>query len=186
MRLILITLGAALLVGSVSGGRIAGLTAVHLRWGWLALAGIVLQLVPITGTAGFGVLLASFAALIAFAVANLRAAGFWLILVGLACNLVVIAANGGMPVTREALVASGQLGTLQALRREGGAKHHLAGEGDVLLFLADVIPIGPPIRQVVSIGDVFVHAGAFWLVVRSMRRREAEVGPAADARTEGT
>ncbi len=174
MRLILGTLGLALAVGFLAGGRAAGLVAARLRWWWLAFAGIGLQLLPLSGTAGFVVLVASFVLLVAFCASNLRAPGFLLIALGLAANLAVIAANRGMPVTREALVASGQEGTLQALLREGGAKHHLADRDDVLLFLADVIPVGPPIRQVVSIGDVFVHAGAFWFVVTSMRRARTE------------
>jgi hypothetical protein len=56
----------------------------------------------------------------------------------------------------------------------------------VLLPLADVIGIGPPIRQAISVGDVFVHAGAFWFVVRGMRRRGIEVGAASDPRPEGS
>ncbi|HXF70996.1 MAG TPA: DUF5317 domain-containing protein [Actinomycetota bacterium] len=170
MRLILATLGLALAVGYLVGGRAAGLVAARLRWWWLAFAGLALQLLPLSGTPGFVVLVASFVLLVAFCAANLRAPGLWLIALGLSANLVVIAANRGMPVTREALVASGQGETLRALRLEGGAKHHLADRDDELLPLADVIPLGPPIRQTISVGDVLVHAGAFWFVVASMRR----------------
>jgi len=186
VRLILATLGLALAVGLLTGGRAAGLAAARLRWWWLAFAGIALQFLPLSGTPGFVVLLASFLLLVAFCAANLRAPGFWLIAVGLAANLVVIAANRGMPVTRQALVASGQADTIRSLREHGGAKHHLADADDVLLPLADVIGIGPPIRQAISVGDVFVHAGAFWFVVRGMRRRGIQVGAASDPRAEGT
>lgn len=181
MRLTLATLGLATAVGLLAGGRPAGLAAARLRWWWLAFAGIGLQLLPLAGTLGFAVLLASFVLLVAFCAANLRAPGFWLIVAGLAANLVVIAANRGMPVTREALVASGQADTLRSLLEHGGAKHHLADADDVLLPLADVIPLGPPIRQAISVGDVFVNAGAFWFVVASMRRPRARrgVGPFA-------
>lgn len=180
MRLIIATLGLAIAVGLLAGGRPAELAAARLRWWWLAFAGIGLQLLPLAGTLGFVVLLASFVLLVAFCAANLRAPGFWLIAAGLAANLVVITANRGMPVTREALVASGQADTLRSLREQGGAKHHLADADDVLLPLADVIPLGSPIRQAISVGDVFVNAGVFWFVVRGMRRGRAEVGPGAD------
>lgn len=180
MRLILATLGLALVVGLLTGGRPTGLAARRPRWWWLAFVGIALQVLPLSGAAGFAVLVASFVLLVAFCVANLRAPGFWLIALGLAANLAVIAANRGMPVTREALVASGQAGTIRDLRAHGGTKHHLADRDDVLLFLADVIPLGPPIRQAIAIGDVLIHAGAFWFVVASMRsaRREAQPDPA--------
>ena len=186
MRLIVATLGLALVVGLLTGGRPAGLAGTRLRWWWLAFAGIALQFLPLSGTPGFLLLLASFVLLVAFCAANLRAPGFRLIAVGLAANLVVIAANRGMPVTRQALVASGQADTIRSLRERGGAKHHLADADDVLLPLADVIGIGPPIRQAISVGDVFVHAGAFWFVVRGMRRRGIEVGAASDPRPEGS
>ena len=39
-------------------------------------------------------------------------------------------------------------------------KHHLADESDVLLPLADVIPVGSPFNIVVSAGDVVSYVGA--------------------------
>jgi hypothetical protein len=109
--------------------------------------------------------------LLIFAALNLRLAGFALVLVGLALNLTVVSMNGGMPVTKSALVASGQGRFLSKLVHGKGAKHHLAGPDDVLLPLADVIPIPRPISQVVSAGDLVVYAGVVLLVVATMRGR---------------
>jgi hypothetical protein len=107
-----------------------------------------------------------------FAAANIRLAGMVLILIGLALNLTVIAANQGMPVTRHALIASHQAGTLKELQKSSGAKHFLAQPGKVLLEpLADVIPIGSPIDQILSVGDIVVYAGVVWLIVAAMRGR---------------
>jgi len=131
-------------------------------------------------------LLASFAALLGFTIANLRAPGFALIIVGLALNVTVIGANHGMPVTREALIRSDQADTLHSLITDGGAKHHLATDDSVLLPLADVIPIGDPVRQVASIGDLFVHLGVGWFIVMAMRRREAEARPSETGVEPGT
>jgi len=58
--------------------------------------------------------------------------------------------------------------------RQGGEKHHLAGPGDRLLFLGDVTPIPPPVRQAVSAGDVVAYAGVAFVIVASMRRRRNE------------
>ena len=86
----------------------------------------MLQFIPVGGTLGTILLYASFAALLAFGVLNIRAPGFVLILIGLALNAVVIVANQGMPVTRNALERSNQSATLSELIANGGAKHHLA------------------------------------------------------------
>jgi hypothetical protein len=94
----------------------------------------------------------------------------------------VIAANHGMPVTRHALVVSGQQDTLDALVHDGGEKHHLSGPGDRLLFLADVTPIPPPVHQAVSAGDMVAYAGVAYVVVAAMRRRRDE-SPAGEAST---
>jgi hypothetical protein len=168
----------AFLLGYVFGGRMRRFEQLHLRWAWLAVAGLALQFVPLpdgaTGTdlvVRTAVLSCSYLLLLAFAALNIRLAGVPLILVGLALNLLVIAPNGGMPVSREALESSGQGDVLQELIDEGAAKHHLLTHNDVLTPLADVIPVGGPIKQVVSLGDVFVYAGVVWLIVAVMRGR---------------
>lgn len=168
----------AFLVGLLSGGRIRRFEDLHLRWPWLAVAGLALQFVPLPeGAAGTdlvvrtAVLMCSYVLLLAFAGLNIRLAGVSVLFVGLALNMVVIGANGGMPVSRGALESSGQTDELQLLIDEGARKHHLLTDGDVLTPLADVIPVGGPIKQVVSVGDVFVYAGVMWLIVAVMRGR---------------
>jgi hypothetical protein len=124
--------------------------------------------------------MASFGLLFAFGVLNWRNAGFPLIVVGLCMNALVIGVNHGMPVQRQALVRSGQGATLALLEKEGGAKHHLAGPGDKLMFLGDVIPVPNPVGQVVSLGDVATYAGVMWFVIASMQpSRRGEETPAA-------
>jgi hypothetical protein len=168
MRLVLVAFALALLAGFLTGGRIGRLGQIRVRWGALAMVGLVLQLVSGPGRVlPLLCLFASFALLIVFAVANLRVAGFPLILVGILLNLTVIGVNLGMPVDRAALVASGQADTLEMLVEQGGAKHHLAGADDRLLFLGDVIPLAP-LRQVISLGDVFTYGGVMWLIVAGM------------------
>ncbi len=170
MKLILITLLLAVAVGFAFNGRWSKAASLGVRWPLVALIGLALQLVPVPGRVlPMVLLMVSFALLIAFAVANAsrRVPGFVPILVGISLNLLVISVNGGMPVTRQALVASHQTGTLTELVRDGGAKHHLAGPSDHLVFLGDAIAIGP-VGQAISVGDVFVFAGVFWLIVAGM------------------
>src|SRR5581483_7136073 len=170
MRLVLLMIAAAVLTGLATGGRPTRLAELGVRLPLVAIAGIALQLLPASGVAGSVLLVGSLGLLLVAAIWNARRPGFPAILVGLALNFLVISLNGGMPVAERALVDSGQRGTLGELRRAGGAKHHLARPGDVLVLFADTIPIPPPVRQAVSPGDLLVYAGTFWFIVRGMRR----------------
>jgi hypothetical protein len=170
--LISIALGYAL------GGRLAGFERFRLRWWPLAFLGLALQLAPVPVDLATKSLVVSYVFLLSFVAANLRAPGVPLILVGLALNLAVIAPNGGMPVSRDALVGSGQSGTLEELRASDATKHHLQRPDDVLTPLGDVIAIQDPIGQVVSVGDVFVYVGLLWLIVGVMRgARQVDPAP---------
>ena len=151
MRFLLGVLALAVVLGYLLGGRLRKVEGLRLRWWGLAPLGLALQLVPISGdTHGQRIitvtlLIASYPILMLFAWANIRLAGFALIFVGLALNLTVIAANQGMPVTKQALVASGQGDILNELQNHPGAKHFLASPGDVVLEpLADVTVNVPP------------------------------------------
>jgi hypothetical protein len=174
-------------LGAATGGSRSRLAELRIRWVPLAVVGLALQLLTPSGrTLPLLSLVLSFVLLIAFALENVRlgVAGFRLILVGVLLNFTVVAVNGGMPVSRSALEASGQLDTLQALVEDGGAKHHLAGDGDVLVFLGDVIPV-PPIHNVVSLGDIATYVGAAWLVVAAMHGRRRSSAPAPAVRGAG-
>ena len=172
MKLILITIVAAVIVGLLAGGSFRYFPSIPLGWWSLAIAGVVLQFLPLTGNAGDLSLVASFALLLAFALLNLRAPGFILIFTGLLLNAIVIVANHGMPVSRQALVRSGQESTLSDLRENGGSKHHLADDDTVLLVLGDSIVVPDPIGEAVSVGDVCVYLGVAWCLAASIRPRE--------------
>jgi hypothetical protein len=172
VRLIFITIAAAMIVGLLAGGSFRYFPSIPLGWWSLAIAGIVLQILPLGGEAGFWALVTSFALLLIFALLNLRAPGFILIFTGLLLNAVVIVGNHGMPVAREALVRSGQESTLSDLRENGGSKHHLADDDTVLLVLGDSIVVPRPVGVAVSVGDLCVYLGVAWCFAASLRPRE--------------
>lgn len=102
--------------------------------------------------------LATYALLIAFAAANLRVRPLALILIGLACNTIAIAANGGrMPASERALAGLG-------LSSFDG---NVSTEAHRLLFLGDVfvLPRQLPLANVFSVGDVLIGLGAIALVM---------------------
>jgi hypothetical protein len=168
-----------LAVGYLLGGRLRNVSELKLQWPFLALVGLALQFVTGPGTTfPLLCLYTSFILLIVFTVKNIRVIGFPVILAGVICNLLVIGINGGMPVSKHALVASDQGRFLGDLENYPYPKHHLATEDDEARVLGDVIPIPMPIAQAISIGDILTYAGVGIVIVGAMRsmpaRRENE------------
>ena len=178
MILFALVIVLAFVVGFALGGRLSGFESVRFRWWGVVIVGLAVQFIPLPEGVGgtdlvvrTAVLSVSYALLVVFAALNARSSGMPLILVGLVLNFAVISANGGMPVSAQALRDSGQNDVLERLQRSGADKHHLQTESDVLTPLGDVIAIPSPIAQAISVGDVLVYAGLIWLVVAAMRGR---------------
>jgi hypothetical protein len=178
--LVLAALGAGVAVGLALGGKLRNLADVHFRWVWLAFAGLIFQWIPVSGgwahadAWAVALLVASYVMLLVFVLANVGRAGMPVVAVGLLLNGIVIAANGGMPVTPAAVrAASGSASfaaEVQKLETQGGAKHQLATPDDSLLILADRFGVGPPVGGVFSIGDFFWLVGGAWVVAGLMLR----------------
>ncbi|HEY3208471.1 MAG TPA: DUF5317 domain-containing protein [Actinomycetota bacterium] len=189
MLLILAVIVAGLLVGIALGGDVRTLSEIKLRWWPLALVGLGLQLIPVPSMSGqidhwlaVGLLVASYVVLLVFVAMNIRLAGFPMIAAGFALNLFVISLNGGMPVTQNALrqaYGSSYAAEIARLQEHGGAKHHLARDDDVLVSVADVIPVGGPLHQVLSVGDIVFMAGVFWVIAAATRGATGRHRPGA-------
>jgi hypothetical protein len=106
---------------------------------------------------------------------NRRLPGVAVIAAGAAANGVTIAVNGGtLPASASALRAAG-IHLREGFDNSGLVAHpHLAWLGDVM-----VTPAWLPMRNMLSIGDLLLLAGACLLVVVGSRRTQpvpAEVG----------
>lgn len=172
MPFVVASLLLAVTVGYATGGRISRLSSLHVRGLWLAPAAVAAQLlIGVTpSTAALPLLLLSQMLLLAFLLANRGQPGVALIALGIALNALVIDLNGAMPVSADALRMLGGEPAVDP------GKHRLLQDGDRLAFLADVIPF-PPLRTVLSIGDLVLAAGVAWLTAAGMRgggRREEE------------
>lgn len=176
MILVFIVIGAAVCIGFLAGGSLRPFERFRLHWWGVALAGLALQGIPLASgvsrPVGSAVLVASYGLLGAFAWVNRRLPAVWLVMIGLALNILVIAVNGGMPVSAAALEVAGA--RAEGLAGTGTLKHHLMGPGDTLTPLGDVIGIPPPIGAVISIGDVLLYVGITILVVAVMLGRSGE------------
>jgi hypothetical protein len=181
LPLILIVLVLAFAVGLALGGSFRSWERMRLHWWGLALLGVALQAVPVPRswssreTIGWAMLVGSYVALLAFIAVNRRIPGAALMAAGLLLNLAVVAPNQGMPVSSWAVrQAAGGAEFAEVRLPQDPAKHHVATEDDVLRFLGDVIPIPPPFRVVLSVGDVLLYAGIAWFVVVVTRGRFRE------------
>jgi hypothetical protein len=179
MSPILVVIAAAILVGLLAGGSLRNFEHLRVHWWALAFLGLALQIVPVPRFAnvpiwavGAGMLVASYVILLTFLTVNRWIPAAPVMAVGLLMNLAVVAANGGMPVNANAIAAAG--GSASVLADGAGAKHHLMVDADVLSPLGDVIPVPPPARVVLSIGDVLLYAAIAWFVVQIMRGRSRE------------
>jgi hypothetical protein len=160
---VLTALALAVAVGYARGGRLHRLAEAPLRWSWLLFAGVALQvlvdlgaargILPDAGRSGYLMLLASQVLVVGWVVANRHYPGMILVAIGLGLNALVIGANGAMPVHPDAIAALGIEGATVA-----PGKHTLLDESTRLPWLADIWPI-PPLRSIISIGDVVLAAG---------------------------
>lgn len=179
MTLALILLIAGLAAGLARGGRLANLAQVDLSLPWLVFAGLGIQVIAelwagfvdpgFRDSAGVPIIVVSYALLVGFVIANRRLPGVILIGAGLALNLAVILANGGMPVSLKAARAAG-LDPSGAGFLATAVKHRMMDSQTTLWFLGDWIPI-PVVSTVVSLGDVVLGIGIFALTERLVRYR---------------
>jgi Family of unknown function (DUF5317) len=170
----------AVLLGYAFGGRLSRFENLRInRWG-LAIAGAALTAIvnlfpaltigSIPDTVVGPVLLAlSYFLLAVFLISNRWIPAGYLMILGLLLNLVVVVANGGMPVRAEAITTAG--GNPAVLEDATVGKHHLMSDNDVLWHLGDVIGVPEPIGIVLSPGDVLLYAGIVYSIVQIMRGR---------------
>lgn len=172
-----IVLFLALAVAVLRGGRLVNLADIELRAWWLLFVALGLQagtgFLPITSWSeplGLAMVVTSFLLLMVLVLFNRSKPGIWLAGLGVLMNLVVIIANGGMPVLAEAAaVASGF--TVDTPDLTGSFKHVLLDENSRLTFFADVIPLRlVGIGEVISLGDIFLALGLGVFLEHELRR----------------
>jgi hypothetical protein len=169
---ILYAIPVGLVAGWLLGGRLDGLAAVRFRLAPLAILALVVQLVLFSPLAdglgadvGRAIYVASTALVLLVVIANLRLTGVPLVVLGAACNLAAILANGGsMPASPDALAAIG-----------AAIGPHTASAivpDPALEPLTDVFatPAWLPLANVFSVGDVLIGVGIAVAIAAAMRR----------------
>ena len=175
MPLTLLVVGAAVIVSYLRGGRLSRIADADLRWSTLLFVGLFLQL-GVDRAAGAGwigegegylALLASQVLVLVWVAVNWWRPGMLLVFLGLLLNAVVIGANGAMPVDPDAITAIGLHGA-----EVPPGKHVLMTDETRFPYLADTWPL-PPLRTIISVGDIVLAAGLVPLVHHLMTYRTA-------------
>jgi hypothetical protein len=180
-----------LLAGLATGGSLRGLATLRFRWPLLVVVALVIKEAgtawPLmyVGITPF-LYVVSLAALIAWAAWHARQMpGMWLVVAGMASNLLVVLANGAhMPAYR------GTPLVFEFLRRGPVGQYVLGGPDTRLGFLADWIgmpgPLGVIFPQGYSPGDLAVMAGLVIVLFMATHRPLPEQNkPAAEAAATG-
>jgi hypothetical protein len=194
--LFLLVAGAGVAVGRARGGALRGLRETGVKGRRLALACLAVQAsvvaLPLRAIGlplGLGavLLLLALVTLLGIARANGRLAGVPLVALGLLLNLIVVAANLGMPVPAATLERAG-IAVSQPLGDRPDAKHVLERDGTRLGLLGDRLAVRP-LRTVTGYGTVIELAGLF-LLLQSLalgaalfRREDGTAHGAHEART---
>lgn len=164
-----------LLSAVVTGGRFSRFAQVRLRYSWLIMAALLVQiLITEIVTHGprpllIGLHLATYAVAGIAIWANRAVPGLLLIAVGAAMNAVTIALNDGtLPASPHALAAAG-LAPKSGFENSGVVAH------PVLPWFGDIMatPSWLPFRNVISIGDLVILAGATVMIHAVTRTRPA-------------
>ncbi len=169
--------GVALVVVLVTRGSFSQLFRLPIQSIWMVLVALAIQIllafvdIPANrlDDLGFGLVMASYAFLLAFCFVNLRISMMWVIGAGIALNALVIGLNHGMP-TRDNEVTTRSGRTIEE-PIERTAKHRPESGDDLLPFLGDRLQVPAPIDEVISIGDVVIGAGIILVCYQGSRVR---------------
>jgi hypothetical protein len=174
----------ALAIGLVTRGHIGNLAQIRIRWWPFLVLAVALQAYAVghwaTDSLGpiplrTGSFVATQLLILVVAAVNFRLAGFRLVILGVAFNLLALVANGGlMPVSAEARVAIGHQATVDAMATGTAVMNSkgvvLPAAQTNLWILTDIFILPPPfpLPAVVSVGDVLVALGVGVLIIRTM------------------
>jgi hypothetical protein len=162
---------AALAIPLLTRGSYKRLVSTEWKLGWLLFAGLGIQIALEYVTIpkehwhdlGFGLLVASYVLILGFLFRNLVHKGIGIVIVGIMCNFVVIAANQGMPFKVPAAWAHESW-------VQPSVKHHPQVSSDKIVFLSDQIVLKSPWDTALSIGDIILTIGLLDVAYNASRK----------------
>jgi hypothetical protein len=168
--MIIETVLLGLMVAFISGGKIRNIESVTFRYWYLVILGFLIQELPVyinvTAEFNFICISMSYILIVIPLLLNLRIKGIYFALVGTVFNAIVIMANNGMmPVTKNAIIATGYTKTIVS-GQQLDIMHFVADDSTRFKFLSDFIPLPKPypLPQILSVGDLLLCIGLFLFI----------------------
>jgi hypothetical protein len=171
-------LALALLAVPLTRGSYVQLFRLRFQAWWLLVVGvglqITLELVDFSADriddVGFGLVMLSYALILAFCFVNLRVPAMALVAVGVAMNATVIGLNEGMPTRDETVERPSGREVERPVERTVWEQPE--SDDDLLSVLGQVIPLPDnEIDEALSPGDLVIGAGIIGVFVAGSRRR---------------
>jgi hypothetical protein len=174
---VLFAIPLGIVLGYPLGGRLDRLADMRFEWAWLAVGGLLVQVLlfspllsdRIGADLGAAVYVASTAVVLAAVARNIRRLpALGLVAIGAVANLAAVIANGGvMPTTASALATAG-------LSPPDGFSNSAVVADPRLAPLTDIfaLPAAVPLANVFSIGDVLIGVGIALVIAFGMRKSD--------------
>ena len=187
--MVLETVIIAAISAYIRGGKLKNMSNVRFRYWYLVILGFFMQQIPgflnnlgdgefakIAADTSFILVVTSYILIIIPLLFNLKINGIFFSLTGTILNAIVIIANNGMmPVTKNALVATGYDRSLE-IGQKLDMIHYVANGSTRINLLSDFIPIPRPypIPHVLSIGDVLLCIGLFLFIQYMFLKKDSD------------
>ncbi|MBU5293892.1 DUF5317 domain-containing protein [Anaerosalibacter bizertensis] len=178
----------SIIVGKIRGGKIKSIGNLKIKGWYLFVIGFLLEYSSIyieKLTYGrlsvlireyfYYIHIIVYILLIIGLILNLKNKGILFVFIGSLFNFTAIILNGGkMPVSLEGLKYSSLLKQMDMLKNGKILTHKISTEAIRVYFLTDIIPIPNPypLPKVISVGDIFVALGVFFIIQKEMLSRK--------------
>lgn len=184
---VLITIALAIIIGWLRRGSLNNFSDLRFKYPLIGLAGLWMQVIVINTDlrqllkiSPYEGIIYSLAYLMVFVffLLNWALPGFSLVAAGCLLNTLVISLNNGqMPLSATAARLAGQM-TLYSRASSTAGKmwttYTQVSDQTQIFWLGDIIPIPKPfpVPTVISIGDIFILIGIFWLIQKVMLEKQ--------------
>jgi len=185
----LVVLVVAVLVVPLTRGSFRRLSQLQFRHLWVLFLALGVQIAleyvdfprARIEDLGVAILLSSYVLIFGFCWINRTVKGMTVIAVGIACNVLVIALNLGMPTTKELRTVHGRDVYVPI---EQTVKHRPENDDTKLAFLGDVMTLPGSPNQMFSIGDIVIGIGIVDVCFEASRvpgRRRRQPAPDSES-----
>lgn len=178
------SMGTSLIVGKIRKGKVKNIGNIHIKGWYLFIIGFILEFTSVflkAKNVDFAVKILdnyfiyihciSYILIFIGLVLNFDKKSMIIIFIGTMLNFAAIMSNGGqMPVSKAGMINAGLPEQAMMLENKQIITHTLIDDTTRLSILGDTIPLSKPypLPKMISIGDIFLGLGVFFLIQEAM------------------